>query len=113
MTPNFEEILLELSYRIPTGIVDLTNEVHLNELKIILEENRIHNTVQLVQRAKVHFYFLSEVGKAGDAGLEAAAEKFKDKKYKNSKGTPVSFTTAINYGYKAGKENDSQADRRP
>ena len=44
MTPNFEEILLELSYRIPTGIVDLTNEVHLNELKIILEENHIYNS---------------------------------------------------------------------
>ena len=106
MTPNFEEILLELGYRVPTGIVDLTNEEHLDELIIILEENRIHNAIQLVQRAKVHFYFLSEAGKAGDAGLEAAAEKFKDKKYKNAKGTPVSFATAINYGYK-GKEDDS------
>ena len=106
MTPNFEEILFELSYRVPSGIVDLTNEVHLNELKIILEENRIHNINKLVQRAKVHFYFLSEAGKAGDAGLEAAAEKFKDKKYKNAKGTQVSFATAINYGYK-GKDDDS------
>ena len=43
MTPNFEEILLELSYRVPTGIVDLTNEEHLDELVIILEENRIYN----------------------------------------------------------------------
>lgn len=106
MTPNFEEILLELSYRVPTGIVDLTNEVHLNELKIILEENRIRNINQLVKKAKVHFYFLSEAGKKGDAGLEAAAEKFKNKKYKTSKGGEVSFATAINYGYK-GKENDS------
>ena len=106
MTPNFDEILLELSYRIPTGIVDLTNETHLNELTRILEENRIGNANRLVQRAKVHFYFLSEVGKAGDAGLEAAAEKFKNKKYKNAKGTPVSFATAINYGYN-GKDNDS------
>jgi hypothetical protein len=44
MTPNFEEILLELSYRIPQGIVDLTNEQHLNELILILEENRIYNS---------------------------------------------------------------------
>lgn len=44
MTPNFEEILLELSYRVPTGIVDLTNEEHLDELVIILEENRIYNS---------------------------------------------------------------------
>jgi len=44
MTPNFEEILLELSYRTSTGIVDLTNEEHLDELVIILEENRIYNS---------------------------------------------------------------------
>jgi hypothetical protein len=44
MTPNFEEILLELSYRVPTGIVDLTNEEHLDELVTILEENRIYNS---------------------------------------------------------------------
>jgi hypothetical protein len=44
MTPNFEEILLELSYRIPTGIVDLTNEAHLDELVAILEENRVYNS---------------------------------------------------------------------
>jgi hypothetical protein len=43
MTPNFQEILLELSYRIPTGIVDLTNRTHINELIIILEENGIYN----------------------------------------------------------------------
>jgi hypothetical protein len=48
MTPNFEEILLELSYRIPTGIVDLTNEEHLDELVIILEENRIYNSQAII-----------------------------------------------------------------
>jgi hypothetical protein len=42
MTPNFEEILLELSYRVPTGIVDLTNEEHLDELVTILEDNGIY-----------------------------------------------------------------------
>jgi hypothetical protein len=44
MTPNFEEILLELSYRVPTGIVDLTNEEHLDELVTILEERGIYNS---------------------------------------------------------------------
>lgn len=52
MTPNFEEILLELSYRIPQGIVDLTNEEHLNELIIILEENHIPNPRKLALEAK-------------------------------------------------------------
>jgi hypothetical protein len=52
MTPNFEEILLELSYRIPQGIVDLSNEQHLNELISILEENRVPNAKQLALEAK-------------------------------------------------------------
>jgi hypothetical protein len=43
MTPNFEEILLELSYRVPSGIVDLTNEEHIVELESILRENGISN----------------------------------------------------------------------
>ncbi len=52
MTPNFEEILLELSYRTSQGIVDLTNEEHLNELISILEENHIPNAKQLALEAK-------------------------------------------------------------
>jgi hypothetical protein len=43
MKPYFDKILLDLSYRIPTGIVDLTNRTHINELVIILEENGIYN----------------------------------------------------------------------
>ncbi len=88
MTPNFEEILLELSYRIPEGIVDLTNEEHLNELVVVLEEMRIYNSQAI--------NLLKEKAK-GDSGLEAAAEFFKGKKYRNDKGNDVSFTTAINY----------------
>ena len=110
MTPNFEEILLELSYRIPTGIVDLRNETHLNELTRILEENRIVNAKELVQKAKVYFYYLSEAGKKGDSGLEAAAEFFKGKKYKNPKGTPVSFTTAINYNDPSNSAHNAAMD---
>lgn len=52
MTPNFEEILLELSYRVPNGIVDLTNEEHLNELITILEENHISNPKQIALEAQ-------------------------------------------------------------
>jgi hypothetical protein len=44
MTPNFEEILLELSYRVPSGIVDLTNLYHVQELENILIENKIINS---------------------------------------------------------------------
>ncbi len=52
MTPNFEEILLELSYRIPQGIVDLSNKEHLNELINILEENGVSDAKGLALEAK-------------------------------------------------------------
>jgi len=52
MTPNFEEILLELSYRIPQGIVDLTNKEHLKELISILEENGVSNAKGLALEAQ-------------------------------------------------------------
>ena len=52
MTPNFEEILLELSYRIPQGIVDLTNEEHLQELINILKENGVSDANGLALEAK-------------------------------------------------------------
>ena len=43
MKPDFDKILLDLSYRIPSGIVDLTKQTHLNELVIILEEYGVYN----------------------------------------------------------------------
>jgi len=107
MIPNFEEILSELSYRVDGGIPDLNKESHVNHLIDILRENGISDAAHLAQKARVYFSYLTEAKpKPGDAGLEAAAEKFKNKKYKNSKGTEVSFATAINYGYQ-GKDNDS------
>jgi hypothetical protein len=106
MTPNFNEILLELSYRIPTGIVDLGNEIHLNELTRILEENRISNAKKLVQKARIYFSYINEASGKTDAGLQAAIEFFKNKKYKNSKGKEISFSTAIDYENR-GKGDDS------
>ena len=52
MSPNFEEILLELSYRVPEGIVDLTKEHHILELENILIENGISNAKELALEAK-------------------------------------------------------------
>ena len=107
MIPNFKEILAELSYRVDRGIPDLTKESHVNHLIDILRENGISDAGHIAQKARVYFSYLNEAKpKKGDAGLEAAADKFKNKRYKNSKGTDVSFATAINYGYQ-GKDNDS------
>ncbi len=83
MTPNFEEILLELSYRVPTGIVDLTNDEHLDELVIILEENRIYNS-QAINA-------LREKAKS--------KEEYPDVTYVDKKGEKhtVKFSSAIGY----------------
>jgi hypothetical protein len=106
---NFEEILLELSYRVPEGIVNLTKESHINTLVEILKENGVDNANEIAQKARVYFSYINEVSlneaPKVDAGLQAAIEFYKGKKYKNDKGTEVTFSTAIQYGY-SGKEND-------
>lgn len=106
---NFEEILLELSYRVPEGIVNLTKESHVNTLVEILKENNVKNANQLAQKARVYFSYINEASLSEapktDAGLQAAIEFYKGKKYQNSKGTDVTFSTAIQYGYK-GNESD-------
>ena len=60
MTPNFEEILLELSYRVDSGIPDLTNEYHIEHLIDILRENGIPNATELAKTAQIHFSQLNE-----------------------------------------------------
>ena len=97
---NINNILEELSYRIDTGIVDLTKEEQVTKLKQILIENKVPDANELAQKARVYFSYLNEINEAakkGDAGLEAAAAFFKGKTYKNSKGNDVAFTTAIGY----------------
>lgn len=60
MTPNFEEILLELSYRVEGGIPNLEKQSHVNHLIDILRENGISDAPQLAQRARVYFSYLNE-----------------------------------------------------
>ncbi len=60
MTPNFEEILLELSYRVDSGIPDLTNKYHIEHLIDILRENGIPNATELAKTAQIHFSQLNE-----------------------------------------------------
>ena len=65
MTPNFEEILLELSYRVDSGIPDLTNEYHIEHLIDILRENGIPNATELAKTAQIHFSQLNEASTKG------------------------------------------------
>lgn len=63
MTPNFDEILLELSYRVDGGIPNLEKQSHVNHLIDILRENGISDAPQLAQRARVYFSYLNEATK--------------------------------------------------
>jgi hypothetical protein len=98
MSINFQEILKELEYRVDKGIIDLTKEEQVTKLTQILKENGVSDANEIAQKARVYFSYINEAPKKkGDSGLEAAAQFFKGKKYKNSKGNKIAFTTAINY----------------
>ena len=98
MSINFQEILKELEYRVEHGIIDLTKEEQVTKLTQILRENGVSDANEMAQKARVYFSYINEAPKKkGDAGLEAAADFFKTKRYKNNKGNDVAFTTAINY----------------
>lgn len=58
MIENFDDILLELSYRV--GIVDLTKEHQVTELINILKENGYDDAFELGQKARVYFSYLNE-----------------------------------------------------
>ena len=60
MINNLDEILLELSYRIPTGIVDLSKDYQVTELVNILKENGYEDAFELAQKARVYFSYLNE-----------------------------------------------------
>jgi hypothetical protein len=60
MMNNFDDILLELGYRVPEGIVDLTKEHQVTELVNILKENGYTDANELAQKARVYFSYLNE-----------------------------------------------------
>ena len=60
MALNFDEILLELSYRVPEGYVDLTKDYQVTELSNILKENGYQNAFELANKARVYFSYLNE-----------------------------------------------------
>ena len=64
MNLNFEEILKELEYRVPNGIVDLTNDLQVTTLVEILRENGYSDAFETAQKARVYFGYLKEVSEA-------------------------------------------------
>ena len=61
MMNNFDDILLELGYRVPEGIVNLTKDHQVTELVNILRENGYENANELAQKARVYFSYLKEI----------------------------------------------------
>jgi len=96
MTPNFDDILLELSYRVDGGIPDLTKESHVNHLINILIENGVSSPTPIVEIAQVYFSHLNEATKGLDRVL---SQKFKNPKT----GNDVTVASALGY------EKNSQA----
>ncbi len=64
MMNNFDDILLELGYRVPEGIVNLTKDHQVTELVNILRENGYENANELAQKARVYFSYLKEIDDA-------------------------------------------------
>lgn len=60
MFPNFDEILSELSYRVPEGIIDLTKPHHVNELIEVLKEYNVSSPTALAHKASQWFALLKE-----------------------------------------------------
>jgi hypothetical protein len=91
---NFDDILLELSYRV--GIVDLTKEHQVTELINILKENGYDNAFELGQKARVYFSYLNEAKPKQDIN-KVLAQKFKNPET----GNDVSVASALGYDKKS------------
>jgi hypothetical protein len=114
MFPNFEEILLELSYRTDNGIVDLSKPAHVSQLIRILEEYNIPNPNQLAESASRIWSSLNEAdefkalnkngtvstfgsAEARDAAIKSGSHttiKTNDVKPKKSDGNTIDFKSS-------------------
>jgi hypothetical protein len=63
MNINFQEILKELEFRIPNGIINLNEEHQVTTLVEILRENGVSDANEVAQKARVYFNYVSEVSK--------------------------------------------------
>jgi hypothetical protein len=60
MNIDFEEILKELEFRLPTGIINLNEEHQVTMLVDILRENGVDDANHLAQKARGYFGFINE-----------------------------------------------------
>ena len=60
MNIDFEEILKELEFRLPTGIINLNEEHQVTMLVQILRENGVDDANEYAQKARAYFGFINE-----------------------------------------------------
>ena len=63
MNIDFQEILKELEFRLPTGIINLNEEHQVTMLAGILRENGVSNANEYAKKARVVFGYVNEASK--------------------------------------------------
>ncbi|CAB4143158.1 hypothetical protein UFOVP449_127 [uncultured Caudovirales phage] len=92
MNIDFQEILKELEFRVPIGIIDLTQESQVTELVKILRENGVVNANEYAQRARVIFGYVNEATKQPDI------KSLLNKTVKNTEtGNDIKVSSALTY----------------
>lgn len=98
---DFQEILKELEFRVPKGIIDLTKEEQVTELVNILRENGVSDANEYAQKARAIFGFVNEAPKK-------KATDILNKTVKNPEtGNTIKVSSAL--GYKNSKNSGQKA----
>ena len=66
MNIDFQEILKELEYRVPNGIINLNEDSQVTTLVDILRENGVSDANHLAQKARAYFGFINEAAPKKD-----------------------------------------------
>jgi len=115
MNIDFQEILKELEFRLPNGIINLNEEHQVTTLVEILRENGVPDANEFAQRARVIFGYVNEASKK-KAATKKTGTKFpafsKDGEKLVYFKTKASLDTALKKGShitpKQKEENDKQ-----
>jgi len=127
MNIDFQEILKELEYRLPHGIINLNEEHQVTMLVQILRENGVDDANELAQRARVVFGYVNEASKTATQKKKPAAKptkqvgtKFKAFSKEGEKAVYFSTKNKMDAAIKKGshisvdqkKKNDSDKEKR-
>ena len=80
MNIDFQEILKELEFRLPNGIINLNEEHQVTMLVQILRENGVDDANEFAQKARVIFGYVNEATKLNEIFIsngESSTEQLK------------------------------------